>query len=63
MLSLEQMIKIDSHLATLTPEELEELRASLYESAQLAYEVWRTKKSGSKNPGGLLSTAKDSSKL
>jgi hypothetical protein len=54
MLSLEQMLKIDPSLADLSEEELRELQASLYETAQLAFDVYWRKKCGSKNPAGLL---------
>jgi hypothetical protein len=54
MLSIDQMLKIDPDLADLSDAELEELRGSLYESAQLAFEIYWAKKHGSKNPVGLL---------
>lgn len=55
MISTEQMLKIDPELAGLSQDELIELRAALYESAQLAFEVYWSKKNGSKNPVGSLS--------
>lgn len=54
MLSIEQMLKIDPDLANLSDADLEELRASLYESAQLAFDIYWAKKHDSKNPIGLL---------
>lgn len=52
MLSIKQMIKIDPTLASLSEAELEQLRADMYENVQLAYDVWWTRKGGSKNPVG-----------
>ena len=59
MLSVEQMRKVDPELASLSDSELEALRSDLYETAQLAFDVWWTEKSGSKNPVRLLPTAED----
>ncbi len=39
---------------TISDEEIEALRSALYDSVQLAFEVYWAKKSGSKNPVGLL---------
>lgn len=54
MLSLEQMIQIDPDLAKLSEPEQEELRAALYEAAQMAFEVYWTRKHGSKDLTRLL---------
>jgi len=43
------MRKIDPQLETLSDAEVEELRASFYEIAQLTFDVW-WEKNGSKNP-------------
>lgn len=49
-----------SHCRKLIPdedvsdEELELIRNSLYESAELAWDIYKDKKYGSKNPFGLL---------
>lgn len=52
MLSVEQMLKIDPELADLSEADLIELQSSLYETAQLAFDVYWTRKHGSKNPVG-----------
>jgi hypothetical protein len=45
--------------ATLSDKEIEVLRSALYDSVQLAFEVyWSDRNSGSKNPLGLLSSSK-----
>ena len=55
MISVEQMRKIDPAVIQMSDEELETLKADLYETVQLAFDVWwQEKKSGSKNPTGLL---------
>lgn len=54
MLSVEELKKIDPDLAGLTDAELEEVRAELYAVGQLAFDVWWTEESGSKNPVGSL---------
>ena len=48
MLSKEQMLKIDPTLKRLSDEELLELRDSLYNFAQMAFEAFYARKSGSK---------------
>jgi len=53
MLSLRQLKKEDPRLAELTEEELTELRDALYETANLAFDIWWYQKFGSKNPIGL----------
>lgn len=50
MLSREQLLKIDPGLASLTEGEMEELKANLYDFAQLAFEVYWDKRLGSNNP-------------
>lgn len=57
------MLKIDPSLADLSVEELEEVRASLYDSAQLAFDVYWTKKYGSKNPTGSFPSLKEGDTL
>jgi hypothetical protein len=54
MLSTKQLLKIDPSLSDLSEVELEELRNTLYSFAQLAFDVYWTKKMGSKNPIGHL---------
>ncbi len=56
VITVEQMKKIDPDLADMSEIELEELRDALYESAQLAFDVYWAKKNGSKNPVGSLPT-------
>lgn len=63
MISIEQMLKIDPELSGTSDEELEEIRVSLYEAAQLACEVYWTEKSGSKSPKGLLLCEKEELQL
>ena len=63
MLTLEQMLRIDPELASLTEEELEELRSALYETAQLGFDIYWSEKSGSKNPTGSLTDEDNSSKI
>ncbi|MBI2098844.1 hypothetical protein HYT45_00305 [Candidatus Uhrbacteria bacterium] len=48
------MRQIDPKLADLTDEELERVRADLYDLAQLAFDVWYDEKNGSKNPAGTF---------
>lgn len=50
MLSLDQLRKIDPDLANLSDEQLTAIRADLYQTTQLAFEVWWLEKSGSKFP-------------
>ena len=52
MLTTQQMLKIDPELATLSEAELEQLRADMYGMAQLGFDIWWTRKSGSKSPVG-----------
>ncbi|HXF29742.1 MAG TPA: hypothetical protein VN457_07820 [Chlamydiales bacterium] len=56
MLSIQQMLKIDPELVTLSEGELEEVRTAFYDAAQLAFDVYWAKKHGSKNPRGLLTS-------
>lgn len=56
MLSIERMVKIDPSLAALSEQEVVEVRNSLYEAAQLAFEVYWTKKYGSKYPLGSFTS-------
>ena len=57
MLTSKQMLKIDPELAELSEADLSELQQALYDTAQLAFEVYWTKKHGSKNPLGLLANS------
>ena len=50
------MLRIEPELANLTQEELEELRSALYETARLGFDVYRSRKHGSKYPTGSLTT-------
>lgn len=52
MLSVERMRQIDPAFSDLSDSEVEEIRAALYESAQLAFDVYWTRKYGSKYPLG-----------
>ena len=63
MLSTEQMLKIDPELASLTEEELFELRDTLYGFAQLAFEVFYARKHGSKCPVGLFPPEEERDKV
>jgi hypothetical protein len=54
MLTLEDCRKIDPSLRDLTDEQLRQIRASLYDLGQLAFQSWVSKKYGSKIPVGLL---------
>ena len=54
MISIEKMRKLDPELAELEDSELEAIRADLYETVGLAFDVWWHEKGGSKNPDGLL---------
>lgn len=44
MISLRKMKELDPELEKLSDAELEELRRALYETAQLAFEVWWSEK-------------------
>lgn len=44
------MVEVDPGLTGMSDEELEELRAALYETAQLGFDVYWWEKVGSKNP-------------
>lgn len=59
MISLQKMKQIDPELSNLPDSELEEIRSSLYESAQLAFDVYWSKKLGSKYPVRLLTSPED----
>jgi hypothetical protein len=59
MLTLQQMLKIDPALSSLSDTELEELRTALYGWGQLAFDIWWQKKNGSKNPLGSLTNKQD----
>ncbi|MEK7634928.1 MAG: hypothetical protein AAB446_00630 [Patescibacteria group bacterium] len=51
MINVEQMLKIDPKLSSFSQEELEGIRASMYNFAQLAFDINQEgKKDGSKNP-------------
>ena len=45
---------IDPALVSMSDSDLEELREALYDTAQLAFDVYWWKKHGSKNPTGAL---------
>ncbi len=63
MLSIERMLQIDPELSSLPETELVEIREALYESAQLAFDVYWSRKHGSKYPVGLLTPEIDSATL
>jgi len=43
---------------TVSDEDLEAIKASMYESVELAWDIFKDKKYGSKNPFGLLQKEK-----
>lgn len=51
------MRQIDPHLNDLSDEEVERVRADLYDLAQLAFDVWWERKQGSKNPVGSFASS------
>jgi hypothetical protein len=63
MLTPAQMRKIDPELAKLSDAELEGIRATLYEMADLAFDVWWQEKGGSKSPVGSFHSPEKESKL
>ncbi len=62
MLSLEKLRKLDPSLNDMPDEQLEVIRASYYEIAEVAFDAWY-EEHGSKNPAGLSPTSIGSSKL
>jgi len=54
MITTQKMLQIDPGLADLSETELEEVREALYSAAQLAFDVYWTRKHGSKDPTGSL---------
>lgn len=60
MLTLEQCRKIDPATASLSDEELLQLRDDYAEIAQLAFESWMEERSGSKNHVKVLSNSNHS---
>jgi len=54
MLTIEKIRKLDPSLSSLTETELMEARDILYDIGQLAFEVWKEEKTGSKDPRGSL---------
>lgn len=52
LLSLSQLREIDPSLRLVSDEDLEIVRSSLYEMAQLAFDVWNEGNGGSKYPVG-----------
>ena len=63
MLSLAKMRKIDPSLKDVPDAELEQIRDALSQYAQLAFEVYWTKKSGSKCPVGLFPIKEEGPKI
>jgi len=63
VISLEDLRKIDPELNDLTDEELEQIRAELYQLGQLAFDVWWLEKDGSKNPVGSLTEHKETASI
>ncbi len=59
MLSSAQMKKMDPSLEEMPEEDISEVRVALYESAQLAFDVYWSRKYGSKYPIGLLTPQLD----
>lgn len=55
MINVERMLRIDPKLANFSEEELEEIRMSMHNFAQLAFDInQERKKKGSKNPIGVF---------
>lgn len=63
MLTIELLLKIDPQLSELSDAELEDFRAVLYEAAQLSFDVYNPKESGSKNPIWSLTSDKNDDTL
>lgn len=63
MLSVEQLRKIDPETADMSDEEIEALRADMYETVQLAFEAWWQDNSGSKYPVGSLPLSDEAIRL
>lgn len=63
MLSVEDILKLDPELASLSPTELQELRDAYYQIAQLGFETYWAKKGGSKYPVGLFPSSQEGSTL
>ncbi len=57
MISTQKMIQIDPDLAKLSEPEIEELRRAIYDAAQLAFEIYWTKKHGSNDLKRLLANS------
>jgi len=53
------MLKVDPILADMSEADLEELRAVLHDTAQLAFDVYWAKKYGSKYPVGILPVSQE----
>ena len=49
MLELNRLRKVDPDVVDLSDTQLEEVRAKLYEVAQLAFDLWHLNRGGSKN--------------
>jgi hypothetical protein len=62
-LTHERMVEIDPSLSKLSFEELDEIRVALYETAQLGFEVYWSKKHGFKNLEGSLTPRGDEATL
>lgn len=56
MLSKEQLLRIDPSLSTLSEDELQRFRDSMYVMAEIAFDVWYANKKSSKNPVRSLTT-------
>jgi hypothetical protein len=63
MISLSKLRRIDPQLANIPDKELEELRRSMYETVELAYDVWNMRREGSKNPVRSLTLPQDEGTL
>ncbi|MDR3571873.1 MAG: hypothetical protein P4L81_06855 [Candidatus Pacebacteria bacterium] len=59
MLDPEQLRRIDPDLVGMSDEEVEALKADMYETIQLAYDIWWFRKNGSKNPIGSMAQSRD----
>lgn len=63
MLTPEKIKKLTPELADMSEEEILEIRQALYDMAQLAFDVRRYRKGGSKNPIGSFTQPEEGSTI
>lgn len=63
MISIQTILKIDPSLINISVKDLEILKTDMYEIAQLAFEVYWSKKHGSKYPVGSFPSPEIETKL